>query len=227
MNKKAIMVKFLVTVVLALIIFTPTCIFTSKFFRVSAQAQNNFADLVSVLDDLADSSRDDVRREFLIMDVDTSIVVFKKDTPHPVAYGGEACKAYKEGHNSDICEGNKYWATEEIVGRGPVPGGGHVSVEVTLTSTTYPYPSSCNNKDCICLCDERTLTDREVSKTPATPLGSYKYAYNHQTAQCQELDCRTLKSDVEEFHYYRKEDDSRRVVIQMEKKNDVITISTK
>ena len=52
MNKKAIMTSFLITVILAIIIFVPTCYGISKLFRLSDQAQesfDNFAEAVAVI----------------------------------------------------------------------------------------------------------------------------------------------------------------------------------
>ncbi len=48
-NKKAIMLKFLTTLLLAIIIFLPACYVSSKFFRLSDQAKDNFVEFVNTV----------------------------------------------------------------------------------------------------------------------------------------------------------------------------------
>jgi hypothetical protein len=52
MNKKALMLKFLTVVILALIIFAPTCMFTSKLFQKSSQAVQSFEDLAKTVNEI-------------------------------------------------------------------------------------------------------------------------------------------------------------------------------
>ena len=52
MNNKAIMLKFLTTIILAIIIFAPACMISSRFFRLSSQAENNFNTFVEEIRDL-------------------------------------------------------------------------------------------------------------------------------------------------------------------------------
>lgn len=51
-NKRAIMLKFLVTVILAIIIFAPACAFLSKFFRLSDQAKDSFNEFTDIIHDV-------------------------------------------------------------------------------------------------------------------------------------------------------------------------------
>ena len=75
-NKKAIMVKFLVTVLLAIMIFVPGCFFASKFFRLSDQAQDNFHDLAKEIRDLSENGKDGELRNFLvILDPETTLSI--------------------------------------------------------------------------------------------------------------------------------------------------------
>lgn len=77
-NKKAIMVKFLVTLLLAMIIFAPACLISSKFLRLSSQAKANFGDFAEKLKELVaapDGTKDNL---MLIMDEETAIVGFSQ-----------------------------------------------------------------------------------------------------------------------------------------------------
>ncbi|MBU0456626.1 MAG: hypothetical protein KKD75_00620, partial [Nanoarchaeota archaeon] len=79
-DKKAIMVKFLTTLLLAIIIFAPACLFASKFFRLSTQAANNYGNFVSEIDDLMRNGGEGEKRIFLlVMDEETSIVYFESN----------------------------------------------------------------------------------------------------------------------------------------------------
>ncbi len=80
MDKKGIiMLKFLTTVLLAIIIFAPACMFLSKFFRTSDQALGNFEDFAKEIVDLAENGKDQEKRNFLlILDENTAIVGFNQ-----------------------------------------------------------------------------------------------------------------------------------------------------
>ena len=74
-NKKAIMVDFLVTVLLALIIFVPACIGISKLFRTSEQAGQSYHDITGKLKDM-DQQASPTTSTVLILDQDTAVVYF-------------------------------------------------------------------------------------------------------------------------------------------------------
>lgn len=81
MNTRGIMLKFLLTVILAIIIFAPACILTSKFFRLSAQAKDNFADLHSEMETFAKkASVGDYTGFALIMDENSYVAKFDVGT---------------------------------------------------------------------------------------------------------------------------------------------------
>ncbi len=75
-NKKAIMTKFLVSLVLALVLFVPACYAVSKlFFRLSDQAEENFDILTQKLQEFSDAG--EAQKSFtLIMDGKTGIFLF-------------------------------------------------------------------------------------------------------------------------------------------------------
>jgi hypothetical protein len=76
MDKKGIMVKFLVTVLLAIIIFVPACMASSKFFRLSGQSKDNFVDFVHTIEDMKNDPDGSKETSLLIMDKGTAIVYF-------------------------------------------------------------------------------------------------------------------------------------------------------
>ncbi len=77
-NKKGIMVKFLLTVILAIIIFFPACSFASSFFRLSGQARENFGEFVGEIKEIASKREGDTKSFMLIMDDETAIVGFSE-----------------------------------------------------------------------------------------------------------------------------------------------------
>jgi hypothetical protein len=80
-NKKAIMVSFLTTLILALIIFIPACMGVSKFFRLSDQAKDNFGNFVTEIQSLAeDGKEDENRNDVLILDQATAAVYFEPNS---------------------------------------------------------------------------------------------------------------------------------------------------
>ena len=80
-NKKAIMIKFLVTVILAILIFAPACMLGSKIFRTSTQAKDNYVDFVKELNEFAKSKKPlGAKSSFvLIMDEETAVVYYEKN----------------------------------------------------------------------------------------------------------------------------------------------------
>lgn len=84
-NKKGIMLKFLTTVLLALIIFAPACAIGSKMFRLSSQAEENYDVFVIDLENFYEDSRDGGQEsKLLIMDKETVIVYFEKSNNNVV-----------------------------------------------------------------------------------------------------------------------------------------------
>lgn len=79
MNKKGLVLKFLVTILLALIIFVPACYMGAKLFRVSDQAKDNYVDLVEELNKFSKEAEIGAREStLLIMDKATALVYFEK-----------------------------------------------------------------------------------------------------------------------------------------------------
>lgn len=75
MNRRAIVLHFIITILLALIIFIPACLFVSKFFRVSEQASDNFSAFVKELQQTASDGKE--RSFLIIMDKSTALIYFE------------------------------------------------------------------------------------------------------------------------------------------------------
>jgi len=79
------MVKFLVTLLLAIIIFAPGCLLASKFFRLSDQASNSFVGLTEAIEDLSNSGKDGEERNFVLL-LDQKTFVAKLDSTNSVLF---------------------------------------------------------------------------------------------------------------------------------------------
>jgi hypothetical protein len=219
MNKKGIMVKFLVAVVLAIIVFTPTCIFTSKLFRLSTQAQDNFGDILKEIKEVAQSEEGEAKTLLLITDPETSIVSFKANEDHNLQY--EVCDTRGR---LKTCEVLPY--TSRQVG---YEGGER---RFDLTSTTYPYPTQCAGNDCICLCQERIVSEnsvREETKEDEHSGDSLYFRYLHQEIICSKMLCQPLEGiEVEPFHFVRENrEDLRRELLEIKKEDGKVKLTLK
>tara|TARA_Y100000310_G_scaffold330631_1_gene402615 strand:- start:1009 stop:1656 length:648 start_codon:yes stop_codon:yes gene_type:complete len=109
-NKKGMMVKFLTTVILAIIIFAPACIISSKFFRLSDQAKNNFIDLVNDLKSVEKENLGYSKTAVITLDEKTAIIYFKpnEDQVEVVVDGLGTGKDYKLVFvNPKVCPSDK------------------------------------------------------------------------------------------------------------------------
>lgn len=104
LNRKAIMVKFLVTVLLALIIFVPACIGISKLFRLSNQAGSEYKSFVGDIQQMDQAPVGERRSTLLILDSETAIVYFEpnKDLQVFVQGMGDIGNPVSSGNNYDI-----------------------------------------------------------------------------------------------------------------------------
>src|SRR3989338_423997 len=80
-NRKAIIVKFLTTLLLAIIIFAPACYLSAKLFRTSTQAKDNYSDFAQELNRFAREDIGSRKSALLIMDIATALVYFEKGFP--------------------------------------------------------------------------------------------------------------------------------------------------
>ncbi|MEK6951146.1 MAG: hypothetical protein AABX13_05480 [Nanoarchaeota archaeon] len=126
MNRRAIVLHFIITVLLALIIFIPACLFVSKFFRLSEQAETNFNEFVQKLEDFKKSEKQ--KDSFLlIMDKETFIASFLY--PTTVEFKIETRET----------GGGTFRSSEE---------------KMVTVAHYFSYPSQCLSVPCICLCQE-------------------------------------------------------------------------
>ncbi len=75
-NRKGIVDRFLITILLAFIIFAPACLVASKFFRLSDQAKDNFQELQQLTAQLGTQEEGSKDYYLAILDEETAIVAF-------------------------------------------------------------------------------------------------------------------------------------------------------
>ncbi len=99
------MLNFIATVLLAIIIFVPATLLISKLFRLSAQGEDSFNDLVKEIEDLAENGEDESHTILLIMDEQTLIIGYNAQqdaklcldlnlctiAPYPEKCAGKSC----------------------------------------------------------------------------------------------------------------------------------------
>ncbi|MBI2666425.1 hypothetical protein HYX13_02320 [Candidatus Woesearchaeota archaeon] len=98
-NKKGVMLEFLVGVILAILIFTPTCMFTAAIFRLSQQGEDNFGSFVTELQELStvNGGEDAKQISVLILDEQTALVYFepeKETLLQAISHTGEYSEIY-------------------------------------------------------------------------------------------------------------------------------------
>ena len=191
--KKGIMLPFIVTVVLALIIFIPLTLFASKLFRLSGQAEESFEKLTIDLNEFAsDSNVNKIRSRVLIMDAKTFIAAFKE-------------------------EGERVFLGRRSVGGQPLanPTGHDVPSEVEVSDYfEFPQDYCQGDSTCICLCQEFEVGVRNED-TISFPEEGDEIPYI-----CKSLYCKNVEKVIlaENFGVSRvNEGDPRRIQIKLEK----------
>lgn len=129
MDKKGIMIDFLVTILLAIIIFAPACYFLSNIFTFSEQAKDSFFDFTKGLKSFAKDTKKTETPQLLILDEGSFIALFKDE--------------------------NKV-SIETIISYTPIGStGGIERIEPIMERTEkyFFYPQqSCTKLPCACLC---------------------------------------------------------------------------
>lgn len=81
------MLKFLIGVIIAIILFVPACNFISNVFRTTQQARENFEDLYQNLVDINNSKDPIAETMILILDEGSAVVYFNKGADKLVVDG--------------------------------------------------------------------------------------------------------------------------------------------
>lgn len=131
-NKKAIMVDFLVTILLAIIIFAPACYVSSTYFRLSDQSKQNFMNFIDTVREV-EKTTDSHKTAQLILDEGTAIIYFESNQKElvvdvdsefpnidyqmifvnpPVCSSGKGCLCLFRDPEFELMETAKYKATE-------------------------------------------------------------------------------------------------------------------
>ncbi len=200
LNKRGIMLTALVSILLAILIFVPTCLGISKYLRLSDQAVSNFKDFVSTLEKFSQSDR--IADEFiLILDEESFLTIFTS----------------KE---KSLIRG----ATTEVTATTTTPR----AVTTTLETNYYfPYPEGrCTSLPCACLCREFEVGEKynlgsKVDSNPGAASGSSGIDY-----ACQRLTCLELKGlEVQSWSKYREKEGQRRIKLNLAKEGKKIILS--
>lgn len=194
-NNKGILVKFLLTVLLALIIFTPACIFTSKLFRLSDQAGDSFGQFVTELKKFATEAKDgDHKNVVLTIDEESGIFFFQN----------------KE----------RQFFHEEI----KIESNSEGSNDRKKVVRYFAFPDqSCKKLPCVCLCREFSGTPQtaNVYLDGLMMVEEATVPCKQSQAVCEEIP-RTTFGIANPI--YRDVRESRRVSILFEKTNNAINI---
>ena len=199
-NKKAIMVDFLVTILLAIIIFVPACLLSSKLYQQSDESKSSFYDFVSEVEKFSKDARDgEIKSVLLNVDVDSPVVFFKD----------------KEKVLVDI---------ENVL----VPEGEAATTEDFYYYFNFPS-EKCSNLPCLCLCQEyssgeaiqydpQMIYDVECGKIYCQDFSDLKLekSWSHFRRSEQSF----IKTGIS-----KEADSQRRVVILLTKQNDQLVIS--
>ena len=172
--KKAIMVDFLTTVLLAIIIFVPTCYMLSKVFVLSDQAKNSFGTMVGDIQKFAEDENALSSNSIIVLDKGTALLLYADKTT-PLAYD------VRETNFNLPTEGDQNAKREEYV---------------------LPFPAGkCQDIPCACLCrkfgdtlnTEESITRVDLSPTDIRPTAGFLTLYSHTyTMDCTLLLCESL-----------------------------------
>ena len=202
------MVKFLTTLLLALIIFVPACLFVSKFFALSDQAKNNFGEFASTLTTFYENNNIPVlahQSDVLILDSGTALVYFE-----------EKATQVKVNVISDCVGCSDYSFTLERPGR--CSAGKSClclfrKVEYGVGDATFSV------KGTDVLCDDTIPTLRMVDCGIGTPHSVKSYRCESGFLIERHL---ADKASLRVGAYY---DNNRRISIQMEKEGKDVLLS--
>jgi hypothetical protein len=205
MNKKALMLKFLGTMLIALVIFIPACLMVSKLWRLSDQGKESFKELVEIIENFADDSTKDHQSYLLKMDAKTFIAAFTQT--------GERILLDQE---TDI-----YLDTDDF---------GATDLHTTSSDYYFSYPSICGGGACICLCQdiEEEILERELEIGRERGMVTYDASLEFQEV-CPQLLCKSLEeTNLEQsWSFWRKtEEEPRRIQVDIVKEDDKISLST-
>lgn len=162
-NKKGLMVKFLTTVILALVIFVPACMMVSKlFFRLSDQAKDNYLDLTKKLQTFA-GGNGEPKSFLLITDGETGIFLF-----------AEKERLLIKTDESGYSQGGQY-------------------SERTVRRRYFNPPTECSEVPCLCLCREfNTDTPEKPAADSSNVNPKYEQEWKCNSLQCSQLDGKFL-----------------------------------
>ncbi len=199
-NKRGIVLKFLLTILLTIIIFAPTCTVLSKVFRLSDQGVSSFTDFAKTLQDFAAGTEKE-HITLLILDEDTFVAKFTKN---------------KAITTSAVRGGNSYETT--IPYPSPCQGNDCVCLcrkipEEMLIQDSVKEQRICRGEEyCVTLPEGGKLTDEQNTfldkGTGQTTI--IEHATYQQELLCESYYCAPLETEnVADFFVLRHSEETR------------------
>ncbi len=197
MNKKGIMLHFILSLLVAILFFAVGFGVVQKVFSTSEQALQNFVEFNEEIKDFSKGNKE--KTSFIMtLDANTAVVLFN-DNQRKFVY-----------------------KTEYLESITPQPG---VTIEVNYKTENYlPYPTKiCEGKACICLCREFKKTFTPFEKDFSRE--NIKADRNCERLVCQNLPETFSYKDAS--FYRASKNDPRREVVGLSKENGVISVTKK
>ncbi len=225
MDRMGIMLKFLATLILALIIFIPACLFTSSLFRMSDQAKDSFGNFAKVLQDFA-VSNEESKSFLLVMDEDTFItnfqqgrnIIFNKEISTP---GGMENYEYSLSYPSEQCEGQDCICLCRKIDETEINPEDARSVE--------SKKKVCSGPDtCVWIKEGEQLTAEQnlVLDKGSGPTGIIDYAFYKKELLCESYSCKPLNFPINDFFLTRHTEKTRKGdVLELSPRRRVISLS--
>lgn len=185
-----LLLEVLLVIVFALVLFVPTILFASQFFRLSDQARINFIDFADELNQFGKEGKPGDQTSFLVtLDEHSGFVLFPA----------------KESQ----------WAfTEVMTGSGGSIGSNQVS---SIYQLAFPE-EQCSGIPCLCLCREYNKDQAIPLSSPEKESGFFNYVeQTNYEISCNKLQCKVLEEAriTHPWQLYRasKEEPRRQVIL--------------
>lgn len=225
------MVKFLVTVILAIFIFIPACAFVTKFFfRISAQGEDSFRDLVDEVREVAEQADGEQRTFVLKMDAKTLITASEAGTGTILLF------SFLRGTDltQSLLEPTSYYIeTEGHTIPMPLPAPLIMStlfsdtsfLEVAHVNVGYyfsPRHPTCSSASCLCLCTEIVVDQVNVTSQENPLTGDVYLRCESEDLSCSELSSADFQSSWSLIRF--SEQDPRRIPLRIKKEAGKVVI---
>ena len=196
-QKKGLMVEFLVTLVLAIIIFVPACYFVSNALRLSDQGQSSYVEFAKSLKDFSKSN--ELKKSVVLkLDQGTGILLYA-DKERLFAFETKTDYVESSGENK-------------------------FHKNILITQNYLPFPEShCSVIPCTCLC--RGFKDIGSTEFESSNP-DFRTTIIRKDLSCELLQCQNLEEVKvkESWSLYRGKNEQRRAALNLIKEDSFIKI---